>query len=438
MKRGLRRTKTEMDNLRFIFDRVDANEDGRIKRVLFEDLLVQFGISNNIIEAHMRLEKAGLSSQDYISFCEFVTVVEEWGEKASKLRGIDVEIETGRWADNLILIDESGTIFEPKQSNVPQVSDRYSVIPTWMLNEESLKKLVAGGLAGILAKSCVAPADRVKILFQVHSGKHFSIRNAFKEASAIVSQDGARSLWRGNSATVLRVFPYAGLQFLTFDLYSSFLKSTRPEDKNDAYFSEYWRLQLERLASGALCGATSVAATYPLDFLRARMAVQNTLQGETCSVLRTLKTVISEDGCFGLYRGMLPTLYGILPYAGFAFLGFNWMKSAIEKRERRDLLMWERVLCGSVSGLIAQSISYPLDTVRRRMQTERVVHGNSGTSRYVSILGTLKYIKKTEGVRGMFKGFTMNWLKGPFAVGISFAANDFFRGKLGVSTRKND
>ena len=77
-----------------------------------------------------------------------------------------------------------------------------------------------------------------------------------------------------------------------------------------------------------------------------------------------------------------------------------------------------RMLFGAIAGLFGQSASYPLDIVRRRMQTQ---HG------YVElgIIGTMKKVVTEEGfIHGLYKGLSLNWVKGPIAVGISFTSFD--------------
>lgn len=92
----------------------------------------------------------------------------------------------------------------------------------------------------------------------------------------------------------------------------------------------------------------------------------------------------------------------------------------VERTKRSQPYPHERLAFGACAGLIGQSASYPLDVVRRRMQTAGVTGWTYGT-----ILGTMREIVKREGViRGLYKGLSMNWLKGPVAVGVSFSTFD--------------
>ncbi len=122
-----------------------------------------------------------------------------------------------------------------------------------------LRNLISGGVAGIVAKSFVAPIDRIKILYQV--------------AYNIVRDEGLSALWKGNTATMIRVFPYSGIQFMVFDRIKTYMLHQH-EQKRAMGDSRAWGLSpVESLVAGCTAGSISVVCTYPLDLTRAQLAV---------------------------------------------------------------------------------------------------------------------------------------------------------------------
>lgn len=63
-------------------------------------------------------------------------------------------------------------------------------------------------------------------------------------------------------------------------------------------------------------GISAVSITYPLDIIRARIAFQVTGDHLCIGLTETAGCIIKQDGIMGLYRGMTPTLLGMIPYAG--------------------------------------------------------------------------------------------------------------------------
>ena len=127
----------------------------------------------------------------------------------------------------------------------------------------------------------------------------------------------------------------------------------------------------------------------------------------------------------------------------------------------RDLTTIERMQCGALSGLFAQSITYPLEVTRRRMQTIGIV-ATSGQDAAVDVVGQahgrnpvaesairavtpdrpptmgaiVRELYQEQGIRGFFKGVTLNWFKGPIAFSISFTAFDTLQSVLETDEEK--
>ena len=156
---------------------------------------------------------------------------------------------------------------------------------------------------------------------------------------------------------------------------------------------------VRHFVAGSLAGVTAGSLTYPLDRARAVMAVTNV--GEYKNLLDVFKRTLRNEGYSALYRGFAPTIIGVIPYAGVSFLTYEKLKGMwchrLKLLGKSDSLrtdtnlspLW-RLLFGAIAGLLGQTASYPLDIVRRRMQTARQMGVNGG--RYSSILGTLMYI----------------------------------------------
>ncbi|PQE06708.1 mitochondrial carrier LEU5 protein [Rutstroemia sp. NJR-2017a BBW] len=258
---------------------------------------------------------------------------------------------------------------------------------------------LAGGLAGSAAKTVVAPLDRVKILFQASNPQFAKYAGSWPGVIAamkfIYHEDGTRGLFRGHSATILRIFPYAAIKFLAYEqIRAVFIRG--PEHETP------WR----RLVSGSLAGVTSVFFTYPLEVIRVRLAFETKKDSrsslsEICKRIyhevppppvarsaaatpvigtteKAVQAIVPKSGLANFYRGFSATILGMLPYAGISFLTHDTAGdvlrhpvlapyTTLEKPEHyaedkpRPLRSWAELLAGGVAGLFSQTSAYPLE-----------------------------------------------------------------------------
>ncbi|XP_014089876.1 mitochondrial coenzyme A transporter SLC25A42 [Bactrocera oleae] len=287
---------------------------------------------------------------------------------------------------------------------------------THTIFDEVFISLVSGSAAGALAKTTIAPLDRTKINFQISKNVPYSFKAAITFLKNTYEKEGILALWRGNSATMARIVPYAAIQFTAHEQWRKILQVDK--DGSDT--------KGRRFIAGSLAGITSQSLTYPLDLARARMAVTDKYTG-----YRTLRQVFVkiwvEEGPRTLYRGYFATVLGVIPYAGVSFFTYGTLKREyyeVTGNAKPNTLV--TLAFGAVAGAAGQTSSYPLDIVRRRMQTMGVNKG--ANNQYRTIYSTLKKIYKEEGIKnGFYKGLSMNWIKGPIAVGISFSAYDLIK-----------
>ena len=238
--------------------------------------------------------------------------------------------------------------------------------------------------------------------------------------------------------------------------------------------SESWR----KLVAGSMAGATSVFFTYPLDIIRARLAyaglnnsntaihllnptkdlsAENTrlasplwrrllfgMTGEKPANNITLRSIVKDlDSVSSLYRGFIPTFMGIIPYAGVSFLSFEFLKTKCVNFRRKhvrsstkssgvssNLPIPVKFMCGLLAGAAGQTVAYPFDVVRRQMQLDTLA---KHIPIYKSVLEAILTILRGNGVRGIFTGLSINYVKVAPATAISFVTYEYLREKLGIS-----
>jgi len=190
----------------------------------------------------------------------------------------------------------------------------------------------------------------------------------------------------------------------------------------------------ERLMAGSFAGALSQTAIYPLEVMKTRLALRKT--GEFKSIFDCAKTIYKADGLKTFYRGYWPNLFGIIPYAGIDLAVYETLKAyCVEKyvEENKSPNALLLLSCGTFSSCCGQLAAYPLALVRTKLQSQAGLTGKLHLPpEQTHTLGLFRYILRTEGVKGLYRGIVPNFCKVAPAVSISYYVYERTRSRLGV------
>ncbi|KAF8800279.1 mitochondrial carrier [Phlegmacium glaucopus] len=321
----------------------------------------------------------------------------------------------------------------------------------WVVSPEVASYFVAGGCAGAASRTVVSPLERLKIIQQVQPrGSDSQYKGVWRSLLRMWQEEGFKGFMRGNGINCLRIVPYSAVQFTTYEQ----LKK---------WFTRHGSKELDtpkRLASGALAGITSVCSTYPLDLVRSRLSIAtasvslvtpaaavggakitgvptssiplsqatNALtsayhtvappmytKGDLTIWGMTLKIIREEGGVRGLYRGLVTTAVGVAPYVGINFATYEFLRGIITPPGKSSIT--RKLTCGALAGSISQTLTYPFDVLRRKMQVSGM---QGGSIKYGGAIEALRSVLKVEGVSGLYRGLWPNLLKVAPSIATSF------------------
>jgi len=217
--------------------------------------------------------------------------------------------------------------------------------------------------------------------------------------------EGIVPFWRGNLANVLRYFPTQALNFAFKDKIKAIFATPKT--------APTWQKFATNIASGGCAGSLSLCFVYSLDFARTRLANDAKGKGgerQYNGLIDVYRKTLKSDGIQGIYRGFAISCVGIFVYRGMYFGLYDSLKPLLLGQDANALLSF---FLGWAVTIVSGLMSYPIDTVRRRM----MMTAGTGT-KYNGSLDCFTQVVKNEGFMSLMKGAGANILRGVAGAGV--------------------
>ncbi|XP_017842412.1 calcium-binding mitochondrial carrier protein SCaMC-3 isoform X2 [Drosophila busckii] len=466
------------ERLERIFNQLDRDGDGKVDIHDLSAALHEFGLSS--VYAEKFLQQSDKDQSGNVGFAEFLTYVREHEKNlclqfshldknrdgkvdleelisAFKDLGLDIDVDEAKkllgrmdkdgslnisfneWRDFMLLApstDIHDLIKFWRHSTYLDIGEDMNVPDDFTQKEMQTglwwRHLVAGGIAGAVSRTCTAPLDRVKVFLQVQT-RRMGISECLH---ILLNEGGARSMWRGNGINVLKIAPETALKFAAYEQMKRLIRG------NDT--SRQMTI-VERFYAGAAAGGISQTIIYPMEVLKTRLALRRT--GQYAGIADAAAKIYKNEGARSFYRGYVPNILGILPYAGIDLAVYETLKrryiASHDNNEQPSFLVL--LACGSTSSALGQLCSYPLALVRTRLQaqaaetvalqkrkTQIPLKSSDAHSGEETMIGLFRKIVRQEGLTGLYRGITPNFLKVLPAVSISYVVYEYSSRALGI------
>ncbi|KAJ9478413.1 Mitochondrial nicotinamide adenine dinucleotide transporter 1 [Pseudozyma hubeiensis] len=311
---------------------------------------------------------------------------------------------------------------------------------------------IAGACAGLVSSVVTCPLDVVKTRLQAQEGRRRplpppEVPIASNTAPPIPESprylgltatlrkiwhdDGFRGFYRGLGPTIFGYLPTWAIYFTVYDNCKSSLAQNHLTASEDF---------LNHILSAMTAGAASTVCTSPLWVVKTRFMLQSHKDTGVKPYRHTgdaFVQIYKSEGLRGFYKGLLPSLFGV-SHVAVQFPLYESFKGLARSNEAGEELEASTILlCSSTAKMIASVTTYPHEVLRTRLQMQprgkavssaiqetvaAVTGGTVGNKpaantgeqvarRYTGVLQACRTIAREEGLRGFYKGMTVNLVR---------------------------
>ena len=276
------------------------------------------------------------------------------------------------------------------------------------MTSDDARELAAGVVAGICSMLIEYPFDTVKVRMQ-HQGQGAVTSPPLRYTSysdcisQIMRYEGIRNgFYKGLPAPVVGAAIENAVFFWSYRVATSWFQRTVMSpgvpclQDEESYVSVAF--------GGVTCGFLVSCILTPIELVKCRMQVQNTLPKEMWeykSALHCATTIARRDGPVAMYRGNTAMLVREVPGCVAWFLTFQAVaRSLIGPTESvQEAPFYTHLLAGGLAGVAFWTVLYPADVIKTRVQIDQ------GHGKTPPLVASLRDLYKKEGFRAMYRGW---------------------------------
>eukprot|EP00559_Dactyliosolen_fragilissimus_P005364 CAMPEP_0184865432 /NCGR_PEP_ID=MMETSP0580-20130426/18089_1 /TAXON_ID=1118495 /ORGANISM="Dactyliosolen fragilissimus" /LENGTH=284 /DNA_ID=CAMNT_0027364643 /DNA_START=250 /DNA_END=1105 /DNA_ORIENTATION=- len=175
------------------------------------------------------------------------------------------------------------------------------------------------------------------------------------------------------------------------------------------------KMKALNLLSGGVAGTIASCITNPLEVVKTQLqssSVSASSHGELASAsghpMNIARRIFAVDGVMGFFRGLKPTLIGIIPARSIYFYTYNSSKRYLGKYLAPEGSIPNALLAGFSAGIASNTLTNPIWMVKTRYQL--LADSSAGQRAYTGYGDAITSIFKEEGIGGFYRGiFASYW-----------------------------
>jgi hypothetical protein len=246
-------------------------------------------------------------------------------------------------------------------------------------------------------------------------------RSIVATAREVYTLEGVKGFFRGNAANIARVTPVYAVRFSMNDFYVRWIRRIG-HVKQDCDL-KWWHL----FAAGTATGFTQQIISLPLDVVRTRLSAGALFSPPIMykGIVHCFASMVRTEGVLSLYKGALPTVLSGVPYVAIQMSLFGSLKRLAPKDEStgRPSVLW-LLPAGTCAGIVAQTITYPGDTVRKMMMMDGL---NGAPKQYATMGACCRHVLTRGGFMGFYGGIGANMMRAVPESTIQYALYEFMK-----------